>query len=102
MSRRKQNALQVVSNNDSPVTLEKSKLCKVKYEDLKNIQPKTFNQRQFFELYNQLTSKPAVTSDPETTSPIKEIAPKKDGKMKKATSLKDDTSKESDEDDVDL
>ena len=58
--------------------------------------------KHIIELYNQLTSKPAVTSDPETTSPIKEIAPKKDGKMKKATSLKDDTSKESDEDDVDL
>lgn len=53
MARKKQNPLQVVSNNDAPVTLEKSKLCKVKYEDLKHIQPKNFNQRQFFELYDQ-------------------------------------------------
>jgi hypothetical protein len=41
--------------------------------------------KHIIELYNQLTSKPAVTSDPETTLPIKEIAPKKEGTMKKVT-----------------
>jgi phosphate starvation-inducible protein PhoH len=51
MSRRKNN-LQVVSP-DPQVTIEKSRLCKVKYADLKHIQPKNFNQRQFFELYDQ-------------------------------------------------
>ena len=52
MTRRKNN-LQVVLNSEPKVTIEKSKLCKVKYEDLKNIQPKTKNQRLFFDLYNQ-------------------------------------------------
>ena len=52
MTRRKNN-LQVVSNSEPKVTIEKSKLCKVKYEDLKHIQPKTQNQRLFFDLYNQ-------------------------------------------------
>ena len=50
---RKKNNLQIISNNEPQVTIEKSKLCKVKYEDLKHIQPKNFNQRQFFELYDQ-------------------------------------------------
>ena len=54
MSRRKQNNnLQVVSNSEPQVTIEKSKLCKVKYDDLRPIQPKTHNQRLFFELYDQ-------------------------------------------------
>jgi len=52
MTRRKNN-LQVVTNSEPKVTIEKSKLCKVKYEDLKHIQPKTQNQRLFFDLYNQ-------------------------------------------------
>jgi phosphate starvation-inducible protein PhoH len=52
MTRRKNN-LQVVTNSEPKVTIEKSKLCKVKYEDLRNIQPKTQNQRLFFDLYNQ-------------------------------------------------
>lgn len=52
MTRRKNN-LQVVLNSEPKVTIEKSKLCKVKYEDLKHIQPKTQNQRLFFDLYNQ-------------------------------------------------
>ena len=52
MTRRKNN-LKVVSNSEPKVTIEKSKLCKVKYEDLRNIQPKTQNQRLFFDLYNQ-------------------------------------------------
>lgn len=52
MTRRKNN-LQVVLNSEPKVTIEKSKLCKVKYEDLRNIQPKTQNQRLFFDLYNQ-------------------------------------------------
>jgi phosphate starvation-inducible protein PhoH len=55
MSRRKNN-LQVVSSSDPQVTIEKSKLCKVKYEDLKHIQPKNFNQRKFFELYDKQSS----------------------------------------------
>lgn len=52
MTRRKNN-LQVVLNSEPKVTIEKSKLCRVKYEDLKHIQPKTQNQRLFFDLYNQ-------------------------------------------------
>jgi phosphate starvation-inducible protein PhoH len=52
MTRRKNN-LQVVTNSEPKVTIEKSKQCKVKYEDLRNIQPKTQNQRLFFDLYNQ-------------------------------------------------
>lgn len=53
MSRKKSN-LQVVSGEDEPrVTIEKSRLCKVKYSDLTQIQPKNYNQRQFFELYDQ-------------------------------------------------
>jgi phosphate starvation-inducible protein PhoH len=55
MSRRKNN-LQVVSSSDPQVTIEKSKLCKVKYEDLKHIQPKNSNQRKFFELYDKQSS----------------------------------------------
>lgn len=50
---RKKNNLQVVSGEEPRVTIEKSKLCKVKYSDLTHIQPKNFNQRQFFELYDQ-------------------------------------------------
>jgi len=53
MSRRKQNNLQIVSNSEQKVTIEKSKLCKVKYDDLTTIQPKTQNQRVFFDLYDQ-------------------------------------------------
>ena len=54
MSRRKQNNnLQVVSDPEPKVKIEKSRLCKVKYDDLKHIQPKTQNQRIFFELYDQ-------------------------------------------------
>lgn len=56
MSRKKQNNLHVVSTNDAPVTLEKSKLCKVKYNDLKTIYPKNSNQMQFFQLYDQQSS----------------------------------------------
>lgn len=55
MSRRKNN-LQVVQSSDPQVTIEKSKLCKVKYEDLKHIQPKNINQRKFFELYDKQSS----------------------------------------------
>ena len=53
MSRKQKTNLQVVSTSDPQVTIEKSKLCKVNYKDLKHIQPKNFNQRQFFELYDQ-------------------------------------------------
>ena len=52
MSRRKNN-LQVVPRSDPQVTIEKSKLCKVKYEDLKLVKPKTVNQNIFFELYDK-------------------------------------------------
>ncbi len=50
---RKKNNLQVISNSEPQVTIEKSRTCKVKYDDLKHIQPKNYNQRQFFELYDQ-------------------------------------------------
>ena len=53
MSRKQKTNLQVVPTSDPHVTIEKSKLCKVNYKDLKHIQPKNFNQRQFFELYDQ-------------------------------------------------
>ena len=53
MSRKQKNNLQIVSTSEPQVTIEKSKLCRVKYNDLKPIQPKNFNQRQFFELYDQ-------------------------------------------------
>jgi len=52
MTRRKNN-LQVVTNSEPKVTIEQSKLCKVKDEDRRNIQPQTQNQRLFFDLYNQ-------------------------------------------------
>lgn len=57
MSRKKSN-LQVVSGDEPRVTIEKSKLCKVKYSDLTQIQPKNYNQRQFFELYD--SQSPAI------------------------------------------
>lgn len=50
---RRRNNLQVVSNPEPKVTIEKSKLCRVKHEDLNIVKPKTHNQQLFFDLYDQ-------------------------------------------------
>jgi phosphate starvation-inducible PhoH-like protein len=53
MSRKKNNFQVIDSTNDNSIVIEKSKLCKVKHSDLKQMRPKNLNQKLFWDLYDK-------------------------------------------------
>lgn len=50
---RKKNNLQVIHPADEHLTIEKSKLCKVKHSDLRKMSPKNLNQKLFWDMYDK-------------------------------------------------
>lgn len=56
MARKKQPLHLVEGENSPSLTIEKSKLCRVKYDDLIKMEPMNEKQREFFKLYDKQTT----------------------------------------------